>query len=269
MGINPDKFLNNPRDVAKADEIITRLPRNDMLIHCIVCKEIVKRWRDANEPIKKYGWELMEDVINRMIDGAGMFFGPGDVCRVEKERIVHVHSGNYIDYRGIKRDGGDASYWTGRTRAYIYGGLLLENVVQWLETIVMNEDEIEVLDAGYKLAMQTHDELVAVTPDAQGRGVLALHGEDNEARASVGTTATAVGRGWHGQNVCGRETKMNKLARTPVLVRIDCKEMLIHRYAGRQRTHQARIDSADFDLSDVIEEFRREPDISFVVADTN
>lgn len=174
MGIDPNKFLQKPKDLARVDEIISRLSKEDLIIHCIVCKEIVKRWRDVNEPIKRNGWDLMESVINRMIDGDGMTFAPGDVCRVEKERIVHVPSGNYIDYKGIQRNNGDASYWTGRKRTYIYGGLLLENVVQWLETIVMNEDEVEVMDAGYKLALQGHDELVAVTPDAQAPQCLAF-----------------------------------------------------------------------------------------------
>jgi hypothetical protein len=106
----------------------------------------------------------MEYVINAMITGEPMTFGPGDILRTEKERIIHVPSGAYLNYRGIQRDGGQASYWTGRSRAYIYGGSLLENVIQWLETIVMNEDLIEILDVGVPIKLQTHDELVGIVP---------------------------------------------------------------------------------------------------------
>jgi hypothetical protein len=173
MGIDPMKFIQNPKLMARVDEIISRLSKEDLVIHCVVCHEIVKRWRAANGAIVN-GWDLMESVINRMIDGSGMTFGPGDICRVEKERIVHVPSGSFLDYRGIQRDGGQASYWTGRKRTYIYGGLALENFVQWLETIVMNEDQLEVIDAGYKVATQTHDELVTITPDERAAECLAF-----------------------------------------------------------------------------------------------
>jgi hypothetical protein len=163
MGINAERFLNRPANLEKVSQIITRLSYEDMVVHCMVCAEIVKKWRGANPAIEK-GWELMEYVINAMITGEPMTFGPGDILRTEKERIIHVPSGAYLNYRGIQRDGGQASYWTGRSRAYIYGGSLLENVIQWLETIVMNEDLIEILDVGVPIKLQTHDELVGIVP---------------------------------------------------------------------------------------------------------
>jgi hypothetical protein len=58
---------------------------------------------------------------------------------------------------------------------------------------------------------------------------------------------------------------------TPVLVRIDCgNSMLIHRYVGRTRTHQARIvDQSELGIDGVIEGFRTEPPQKLAVTDPN
>jgi len=47
----------------------------------------------------------------------------------------------------------------------IYGGKMVENIVQALAALVIREQMVAVAKAGLKVAFQVHDELVMVVPD--------------------------------------------------------------------------------------------------------
>jgi DNA polymerase len=65
----------------------------------------------------------------------------------------------------------DASYLTFKGRNKIYGGLFLENVVQCLARIMVGNAMREVATR-YRVVMSTHDELVALVPDAEADDAL-------------------------------------------------------------------------------------------------
>ena len=71
IGIDPGRFLNNPKQVERAREIPTRLTTDEILIHSICCDEVVKRYRQKNNRIvggtaresTNSGWRYAQEVV--------------------------------------------------------------------------------------------------------------------------------------------------------------------------------------------------------------
>lgn len=166
MGVDPARFLNNPKKVAQVHSMPSRLEFNDRLIHCAVVDALVYRYRQKYKAIcgKQGFWSLMETVIDYMISGKEMVFGAHGVMRTGKE-CIYLPGGLKLNYRGISWSDGDASYFDGRERTKIYGSLLTENVVQTLHRIIVAEQMLEIAAAGIKVALWPYDEVVAVVPE--------------------------------------------------------------------------------------------------------
>lgn len=167
LEIDPGRFCANPKRVEQVEQMVSRLPFNDRLVHCIVSDAIVRIYRARNTRVVAF-WDLCDSMIEVMIQGGERFFGgpPGQECMaVEKERIW-LPNGLCLKYPGLERDEwGQASYWNGRKRTKIYGGLLCENVVQCLSRIAVGEQMLVIADAGLPPRLMTHDEVVTVVPD--------------------------------------------------------------------------------------------------------
>ena len=166
VGVDPSRFLNNPKKVALVHSMPSRLEFNDRLIHCAVVDALVYRYRQKYKAIcgKQGFWSLMETVIDHMINGQEMVFGAHGVMRTGKE-CIYLPGGLKLNYRGISRSDGDASYFDGRERQKIYSTLAVENVVQTLHRVIVAEQMLKIADAGIKVALWPYDEVVAVVPE--------------------------------------------------------------------------------------------------------
>jgi hypothetical protein len=163
MHVDPSRFLANPKNVQRVAEMPSRLDLNARLIHCAVAHSLNQQYRKRYAEIPKY-WGLMEEVIGAMIQGREMVFANG-ILRTEKEAIVLVHEPLVrLNYRGLERSDGEASYFDGRSRTHIYGGLVTENVTQWLHRMIVCEPMLEISKV-LKVALMRHDDVVCVVPE--------------------------------------------------------------------------------------------------------
>ena len=112
-------------------------------------------------------WKRLDGLIQRMAAGRanGETFGP---CIVEGHTI-RLPGGLPLQYPDLKYDPAFGwSYWDGRKRKPLWGGTLLENIVQYLdrqavmEAAVRIQRRVRVLGINMPLAHQVHDELVYV-----------------------------------------------------------------------------------------------------------
>ena len=164
MHIDPSRFLGNPKNIQRVNEMPSRLELNDRLIHCAVSQALNQRYRQRYTMIPAY-WDLMESVINAMIEGREMVFAAHGLLRTGKE-CIHLPNGMRLNYRGLERsDRGDASYWDGRKRTHVYGGLLTENITQCLHRLIVCEQMLEISKV-LKVALMRHDDVVCVVPEA-------------------------------------------------------------------------------------------------------
>lgn len=163
LQIDPSRFLNNPKKVQQVEQMISRLDMSDRLIHCIAVDEIVTRYRRKNAAIVKL-WDTHNQVIDAMIEGREMVWGPGGLLRTEGQAVI-LPNGMKMNYRDIQRSqDGEATYWNGRERVRIHGPKLTENFVQALARIPVTDTMLEAADMGLKVGTMTHDEVVTVPP---------------------------------------------------------------------------------------------------------
>lgn len=204
MRIDPTRFLNNPHNVRRVSEMPSRLELGDLLVHCAVANGIVQMWRNANPMISdsKQGlWATMEGVINAMIAGTRVNFGPRGVLYAEKECIV-APSGARLNYPGLQRSDDGASYWDGRARVHLYGGSATNNVVQLLEQEIIGAQMLVIHEAGWKVATECYDNIVCVAPEEQAEQCREFMAATMKTRPWWGqdiplATDSGVGKTWY------------------------------------------------------------------------
>lgn len=160
MGVDANKFVSDDWKMEKVNKMITRTPREELIVHCAVTEAIVKKWRQLNEPIVKL-WGTMEHVIEAMMeDDADYTFGPNECLRVVRHAIV-LPNGMRLRYPGLRYiDGYSYLGQYGKMRKSLYGGKLTENVVQALARIVVTDQMLHVkATTGEDPGLFTHDDL--------------------------------------------------------------------------------------------------------------
>jgi DNA polymerase len=127
--------------------------------------KIVQTYRDAYSCIPAL-WRVLNDNINVLATGNGSFsIGP---CVFEKGAIL-LPNGLRLHYHDLKYDNNEWTYTYAGKPKRLYGGALLENIVQALARIVVMDaatrlrSKLSTYDV--QLALQVHDELVYVVPE--------------------------------------------------------------------------------------------------------
>jgi DNA polymerase len=172
LGIDGSAFMNNPNKVERAEALLTRLPRDKKLLHCIVAEHFVKVYRAKNRQIagKDGLWKHMELVIAWMNDGVECDAGLPVPLRVFRHGI-QLPGFNAMHYPGLEYDGHEYSYLggkSGKERVRLHGPAMTENVVQYLARCVVAEQVLEYVDINpveHKIALLTHDEAVSCVPE--------------------------------------------------------------------------------------------------------
>jgi len=166
LGVDPTKFLKNKSKIKQVEEMPSRLTFPDRLLHCIVTDHIVRKWRAANGPIMDMQVYLNDWVIPAMAAGDELKIGPRGCVVVEKDALL-MPNGLRLHYHGLKQEktpeGSEWKYeiepgrWT-----KLYGGLLLENIIQCLSRIIVGLQALYINASGYGVRTLTHDEVVTI-----------------------------------------------------------------------------------------------------------
>ena len=164
---------------------------------------IIELYRNSYKQIPNM-WDKLRNLIPMMaLDGmTPQLVSP---VIVEANRI-RLPSGLYLYYDGLHNDAGNWIFTYGGKIKRLYGGALLENIIQSLA-------RIQVMDAGVRvrrrlakagldinLAMQVHDELVYVVPDEHAQMVLAMAIEEISRPPSWGIDIPLAAEGGIGDN---------------------------------------------------------------------
>jgi len=130
---------------------------------------VVEAYRSAHEEIKD-GWKAFQSSLTNIKQGIESTIDPWGMCVTEKN-AVRLPSGRRIHYPDLKQERDDNSklewwYGNGRTRARIYAGKGVENLVQALARDVIAEHAVKFFKAtGLRPALTVHDELVYIVPE--------------------------------------------------------------------------------------------------------
>jgi len=137
--------------------------------------EVVTAWRDTYHDIVK-GWKSFQNSLPSIQQGIEVAIDPWGLCVTEKH-AVRLPSGRKIYYPGLTKesDNGKTEWWygSGRSRARIYAGKGVENLVQALARDVIAEHALTMFKrTGYRPSLAVHDELVYVVPETIAHDVL-------------------------------------------------------------------------------------------------
>ena len=130
---------------------------------------VVDAYRSAHSEIKD-GWKTFQNNLPNIKQGVETVIDPWGMC-VTEQNAVRLPSGRRIYYPDLHQEqdsNGKLEWWygNGRTRARIYAGKGVENLVQALARDVIAEHAVKFFKAtGMRPALTVHDELVYVVPE--------------------------------------------------------------------------------------------------------
>ena len=160
-----EDFLGWERNVEMMRNIPHTCTESQLLIHCLAAKEIINKYRYAAEPVVSF-WELCNSLIPHSLkEGKPHEYK----CLIfEKERII-LPSGLALRYPSIKGtpDAKGRMQWSyGPDEKKLYGGKLVENIVQAVARCVMTDGMLRIQER-YPCVLTVHDEVVALVPEEE------------------------------------------------------------------------------------------------------
>lgn len=186
LGAHIDVF-SNTRSYKKgvfslADEALSMKPLNvseeDHLWHCAAVKQIVDKYRESNDAIVR-GWREAGQALDYIAMGEQVQVGQHGMVTTCHEGLV-LPNGMKIRYHKLrKNDAGQYRYLANAKKkewSYIYGGKVVENIVQALSRIILTDQMLMIHSwlqreqaqdkrGIYKIITSTHDEVVVCAPD--------------------------------------------------------------------------------------------------------
>lgn len=125
-------------------------------------RRIVNTYRSAN-PYVVQMWDQLTSLLHRMSYDETLDFVLGPVTF--RYRAILLPNGCVLKYPGLTATEDDITYQSRNGKTYIWGGMLLENIIQALARCVIGEHMLGIHDMGYFVATMTHDEIVTIVAD--------------------------------------------------------------------------------------------------------
>jgi DNA polymerase I-like protein with 3'-5' exonuclease and polymerase domains len=148
--------------LATAQPVSVSLPEEE-------CKRIVDLYRKENDKIPDL-WNEADRMLNAMMNtkiNKPMVFGQGGAVWYDNEGI-RLPNDMYIRYPNLRRETEDGKskimYESRKGPVSIWGGSVVENVVQALARIIVGEQMVEI-NEHYRIALTVHDAAVIIAPE--------------------------------------------------------------------------------------------------------
>jgi hypothetical protein len=179
LGIRLGDFLENPYNVKRVREMRTRLAFEDLLVHCAITEEIVRRYRANNAPIVNL-WRALDGWLPLMESGdtGGAHL---NLAAWPVKDGIRLASGRRIRYSGLRRHTNDwgkteYTYRASKRKPFekLYGAKILENIDQALARDLVFSQALSIhRETGRKPVLRTHDSLTYVVRETEAEAVLA------------------------------------------------------------------------------------------------
>lgn len=117
-------------------------------------------------------WSQLDRTLSSLTKSdINQFFGP---LRLRHEHIL-LPSGRALWYRDLEQGDNNSgwAYDTGKGRAFIWGGTMLENIIQALARDVVAE-QLLAIDERYRVVSSTHDEAIYIAREEEAEEALAF-----------------------------------------------------------------------------------------------
>lgn len=155
-------FINYERNLELMAEIPHTCTQSELLVHCICAKKIIDKYRSAAEPVQSL-WTLCNELIGYSLSQGKPY--TYKCVTFDKESIL-LPSGLSLRYPAIrsKVENNKAQWVYGEHGKKLYGGKLVENIVQAVARCVMTDGMLRIQER-YKCVLTVHDEAVVLVPE--------------------------------------------------------------------------------------------------------
>jgi DNA polymerase len=142
----------------------------DLLTHCLAAKKIIDIYRSKSQDVVNF-WELCNSLVN-----SSLYQGKPYVYKCltfDKERIL-LPSGLALKYPQLTGDADEKGriQWSygadEKSRRKLYGGKIVENVVQAVARCVMTDGMLRI-QKRYSCVLTVHDEVVVLVPENEAK----------------------------------------------------------------------------------------------------
>jgi len=148
-------------------ELLNNIPHtckdSELIIHCLAAKKIIDKYREAAHNVTDL-WEMCNHLIQRSLVGGKDF--EYKCLTFSKERIILPNglSLRYPNLTGSADVKGRVQWSYGDDNKKLYGGKIVENVVQAVARCVMTDGMLRI-QKRYSCVLTVHDEVVCLVPE--------------------------------------------------------------------------------------------------------
>lgn len=159
------KFVDWDKNVEAALEIPRVCSDEQILIHSVATKQIVDKYRAAAVPVTEF-WYMCNELIHLSLAGGkerkhkGLIFRKGEIV------LPSGLSLKYPDLQAQPDERGRIQWVYGKDKKRLYGGKIVENIVQAVARCVMTDGMLRI-QTRYPVVLTVHDEAVALVPEAE------------------------------------------------------------------------------------------------------
>jgi hypothetical protein len=165
LGVNMlhiKRFLDYKPYVERMLEIPHICTTEELVVHCVVAKAIIDKYRDTAQPVVDL-WNLCGKLIETSLYGGEEY--EYKCLTFRKEEII-LPNGMKICYPGLhpeENEDGELEWVYGKDRTKLYSGKVVNNITQGTARIVMTDGMLRV-HKRYPVKGTVHDELIALAP---------------------------------------------------------------------------------------------------------
>jgi len=139
------------------------------------CKEIVELYRQVNDNITRF-WRDCERALDDMMywpkERKAYYLDQHKTIKVSSSGL-QLPNGLYIRYNNLRKEDGKFIYDSRKGKVNIWGGTMVENVVQALARVIVGEQMLSI-NVRYRPVLTVHDAAVIVVPENELRHALAF-----------------------------------------------------------------------------------------------
>jgi DNA polymerase len=131
------------------------------------CKRLVNTWRQANHKIVDL-WRECDQALSHLAawpGGSAYTIGEHEAVWVTAQGI-RLPNGLYIRYPKLSIEDQQYSYQSRKGKVSIWGGAMVENIVQALARVIVGEQMLQIRER-YKPVLTVHDAAVCVVPTSE------------------------------------------------------------------------------------------------------
>ena len=157
-----NSFISYERNLELMAGIPNTCTPSELLVHCVSAKKIIDKYRSAAEPVQSL-WTLCNELVGYSLSKGKPY--KYKCITFDKESIL-LPSGLSLRYPALrsKVENNKAQWIYGEHGKKLYGGKLVENIVQAVARCVMTDGMLRIQER-YKCVLTVHDEAVVLVPE--------------------------------------------------------------------------------------------------------